>query len=129
VPAAGLRPGTDDETANVAEAGRETDAMERYRIEIGRSVAFGLDFLSDAEREQVMRDIERLRENPFPPDAPGVYVAPGAPDGDVFVLPTLGNLRVLFTVGPDHTIFLKNIVNQELVDSIFEAPRSPAAAK
>lgn len=119
----------DDETTNVAKAGRKVNVMEPYRIEIGRSMAFSLGFLSDAEREQVMRDVERLRDNPFPPDAPGVYVAPGAPNGDVFVLPTLGDLRVLFTVGPDRTIFLKNIISQELVDSIFEAPRSPATAK
>jgi hypothetical protein len=107
----------------------EVKAMEPYQIEIGRSMAFALGFFSDAEREQVMRDVERLRDSPYPPEAPGVYVAPGAPKGDVFVLPALGDFRVLFTLKPDRTIFLKNIISQEAADYMFASGAKPATAR
>jgi hypothetical protein len=101
-------------------SGPPTD-MQPYRIVIQQSATIALNFLSPAERDEVMRDINRLAESPFPPEAPSVYRVQGPPE--MLVLPTLDRLRVIYTVGPDRTLAIQDIINQDLE---FDVARGPA---
>jgi hypothetical protein len=83
-----------------------------------------LNFLSPTERDQVMRDINRLAESPFPPEAPSVYRLQGPPE--MLVLPTLDRLRVIYTVGPDRILSIQDIINQDLADRYFRQPTAVA---
>jgi mRNA-degrading endonuclease RelE of RelBE toxin-antitoxin system len=103
--------------------------MQPYQIEIRPSVTMRLNSLSQAERNEVMSDIERLAADPFPPAARNTYLAAGPLDGEtgqVFVLKTLGRLRVLYTVRPDRTVVVMTIANQDLADRYFRTPLNPA---
>ena len=98
--------------------------MQPYQIVIQLGGTIALNFLSQAERDQVMHDINHLAEAPFPPEAPGVYRVQGPPE--FLVLPTLDRLRVVYTVGPDRIVTIQDIINQDLVDRYFRQPTAVA---
>lgn len=65
-----------------------------------------------------MGDIDRLAADPFPPGAHNTYLAAGSLEGEtgqVYVLKTLGRLRVLYTVKADRTIVMMTIANQDRI--------------
>lgn len=104
--------------------------MQPYQIELKPSATMRLNSLSQPERDEVMRDIDGLAADPFPPGAPNTFLAAGSLEGEagqVFVLKTLGRLRVLYTVKSDRTVLVLTIANQDLADRYFRPPLNPAA--
>ena len=75
-----------------------------------------VESLSPPERNQVLASIERLREGPNPPGVSQVHRLRGT-EG-IYVLRTGRDSRlwVVFTLGPDHTISIRDVFSQDLVE-------------
>jgi len=74
-----------------------------------------VDWLKPADRQQVERAIDALRDGPVPPAGPDVYRVQD-PGRDFYILRATPDLRVGLVVTADGAIEVQNVVSRSTVE-------------